>query len=98
MIEKIETNIAIVKDDNSVVVDQIVETSETSEIVKEIINAINNAPQDVAKFVATQYQRDRVCEYPAISDQLDALWKGGDDATEMLAKVQAVKAKYPKPE
>lgn len=45
-----------------------------------------------------QYQRDRAPEYPPIGDQLDALWKGGEDATEMLAKVQAVKAKYPKPE
>jgi hypothetical protein len=42
------------------------------------------------------YKFSRVREYPAIGDQLDALWKGGDDAAEMLAKVQAVKAKYPK--
>ena len=47
---------------------------------------------------ATQYQRDRAAEYPSIGDQLDALWKGGDAATAMLAQVQAVKAKYPKPE
>jgi hypothetical protein len=46
----------------------------------------------------TQYQRDRAAEYPPIGDQLDALWKGGDAATAMLAQVQAVKAKYPKPE
>ena len=44
----------------------------------------------------TQYQRDRRKEYPPLGDQLDALWKGGDAATEMLAKVQAVKTKYPK--
>ena len=44
----------------------------------------------------TQYQRDRAAEYPAIGDQLDALWKGGDAATAMLAQVQAVKNKYPK--
>jgi hypothetical protein len=42
------------------------------------------------------YKFKRIAEYPAISDQLDALWKGGDAAAEMLAKVQAVKAKYPK--
>jgi hypothetical protein len=42
------------------------------------------------------YQAKRAAEYPAITDQLDALWKGGDAAAEMLAKVQAVKAKYPK--
>jgi len=42
------------------------------------------------------YKFARAREYPAIGDQLDALWKGGDAAAEMLAKVQAVKAKYPK--
>lgn len=46
--------------------------------------------------MSTQYRRDRLKEYPSIGDQLDALWKGGDAAAEMLAKVQAVKAKYPK--
>jgi hypothetical protein len=46
----------------------------------------------------TKYQRDRAAEYPPIGDQLDALWKGGDAATAMLAQVQAVKAKYPKSE
>jgi hypothetical protein len=51
-----------------------------------------------AEYDYTEYQRLRYPEYPPIGDQLDALWKGGDDATEMLAKVQAVKAKYPKPE
>lgn len=42
------------------------------------------------------YKYKRAAEYPPIGDQLDALWKGGDAAAEMLAKVQAVKAKYPK--
>jgi hypothetical protein len=42
------------------------------------------------------YKQLRVKEYPPIGDQLDALWKGGDAATEMLAKVQAIKTKYPK--
>ena len=46
----------------------------------------------------TAYRRQRVTEYPSIGDQLDALWKGGDAAAEMLATVMAVKAKYPKPE
>ena len=42
------------------------------------------------------YKYKRAAEYPPIGDQLDALWKGGDAAAEMLAIVQAVKAKYPK--
>jgi hypothetical protein len=45
---------------------------------------------------ANSYKAKRAAEYPTIGDQLDALWKGGDAAAEMLAKVQAVKAKYPK--
>ena len=46
---------------------------------------------------AHTYIAKRQAEYPFIGDQLDALWKGGDAAAEMLAKVQAVKTKYPKP-
>ena len=42
------------------------------------------------------YKAKRAAEYPPIGDQLDALWKGGEAAAEMLAMVQAVKAKYPK--
>ena len=47
-----------------------------------------------AAHAATQYRRDRV--YPPIGDQLDALWKGGAAAEEMLAQIHAVKARYPK--
>jgi hypothetical protein len=43
------------------------------------------------------YQSQRAAEYPPVGDQLDALWKGGDAAAQMLAQVQAVKTKYPKP-
>lgn len=49
-----------------------------------------------AKYEAMAYKEKRAKEYPSIADQLDALWKGGDAAAEMLAKVQAVKNKYPK--
>lgn len=49
-----------------------------------------------AEYDAKEYQRKRAPEYPPIGDQLDALWKGGDAAAQMLAKVQAVKDKYPK--
>ena len=50
-----------------------------------------NAWKDPNAYIA---KRQR--EYPAIGDQLDALWKGGEAAAEMLAKVQAVKTKFPK--
>ena len=52
----------------------------------------------MAEQAKTAYAKSRAAEYPPIGDQLDALWKGGDAATAMLAQVQAVKAKYPKPE
>jgi hypothetical protein len=45
---------------------------------------------------AHAYIAKRQAEYPSIGDQLDALWKGGDAAAEMLVKVQAVKTKFPK--
>ena len=52
----------------------------------------------LAAEAAVAYRAQRAAEYPTIGDQLDAMWKGGDAAAEMLAQVQAVKSKYPKPE
>jgi len=49
-----------------------------------------------AEAQANAYKTLRAKEYPPIGDQLDALWKGGEAAAEMLAKVQAVKSKFPK--
>lgn len=57
----------------------------------EIDLAAVNTWQDPDAYIAK-----RVAEYPPIGDQLDALWKGGAEAEAMLAKVQAVKQKYPK--
>ena len=55
-----------------------------------------------AELDATQYQRDRKPEYPALADLADALyWSNQGDNTkldEYYAKVGAVKAKHPKPE
>lgn len=48
------------------------------------------------QYEADSYKRNRQAEYPPIGDQLDALWKGGAEAEAMLAKVQAVKQKFPK--
>lgn len=50
------------------------------------------------EYSTKEYQRQRLKEYPAITDQLDAIWKGGDAYEEMLARVMEVKEKYPKPE
>jgi hypothetical protein len=47
--------------------------------------------------VAGLYADRRRYEYPDISDQLDAFWKGGDAAEAMRQRILAVKAKFPKP-
>lgn len=63
------------------------------------INLINQEVERLNNYESSiEYKKQRAREYPSIGDQLDALWKGGETAAEMLAKVQAVKAKYPKPE
>ena len=51
-----------------------------------------------AALAKTQYQRQRAAEYPAIGDQLDALFHVGVFPADMAATLQAVKTKYPKPE
>lgn len=35
-------------------------------------------------------------EYPPMADQLDAIWKGGQDMEAMRSRIDSVKAKYPK--
>jgi hypothetical protein len=42
------------------------------------------------------YYAKRRAEYPSLADQLDAMWKGGEAATAMTARIAEVKAKYPK--
>jgi hypothetical protein len=49
-----------------------------------------------AEHDAKQYARSRVTEYPAIGDQLDALYHAGVFPDDMAAQIQAVKDKYPK--
>jgi len=42
------------------------------------------------------YKASRAAEYPAIGDQLDALFHAGVFPSDMAAAIQAVKDKYPK--
>jgi len=46
-------------------------------------------------YEATEYQRDRQPEYPAIEDQLDDIYHNGIDGWK--ATIKKVKDKYPKP-
>ena len=50
-----------------------------------------------AKFEASQYQRDRLAEYPSIQELVVALYDEEDKAS-IIERRNAVKAKYPKPE
>jgi hypothetical protein len=43
------------------------------------------------------YAQKRRKEYPSIEDQLDAIFKGGADFDEMKQRIEAIKAKHPKP-
>ena len=46
---------------------------------------------------AYQYGRDRIKKYPAIGDQLDALYKAGVFPADMEAEIKKVKDDNPKP-
>ena len=64
------------------------------------INGIETIAIDKSEIVRADnpdYYASRRAEYPALADQLDAMWKGADAMTAMAAKIAAVKAKYPKP-
>jgi len=50
------------------------------------------------EYDSKNYQKLRVAEYPSIGDQLDALFHAGVFPTEMSAKIQTIKDKYPKSE
>lgn len=43
------------------------------------------------------YYAKRRAEYPSLAEQLGAMWKGGEAAAAMAAKIEEIKAKYPKP-
>jgi hypothetical protein len=62
----------------------------------EELSEVEQAQSNGREFAKTQYKRDRSAEYPAIGDQLDALFKAGVFPADMAATIQAVKDKYPK--
>ena len=46
---------------------------------------------------AVAYRELRAKAYPPVGDQLDALWKGGQEQAAMKAVIDKVKSDYPKP-
>lgn len=59
------------------------------------------AEAEIAKLEAAEakvaYRELRRVAYPPVGDQLDALWKGGQEMAEIKAAIDKVKADYPKP-
>lgn len=75
-------------------------TPKTREITDPITGQKTTVPIDKSEVVRPEipdYYAKRRAEYPSLGDQLDAQWKGGEAAATMYDRVQAVKAKYPKP-
>jgi len=60
------------------------------------INEAKFAPMRERFMQTLSYAEKRALEYPPIGEQLGAFWKGGAEAEAMKAKIDAVKAKYPK--
>lgn len=98
MKESIINHIYVVGSDQPTV--SVEETAETSVVVKEMIDNLNNYDQFAREFAATEYQRQRVEEYPRLEDFADAYyWAQQGNNTKMdeyLAKITEVKNKYPK--
>lgn len=77
--------------------DNLLIEAEARDAAAEPLNVLT--PQDIAAYEATQYQRNRVAEYPPFADYLDGVVKGDQAQIDAyIAACQAVKAKYPKPE
>ena len=75
--------------------DTIVWTNPEQSVSKEVLDAKVAEMQSAED--ATQYQRDRLQEYPSIQELVVALYDESDKAS-IIEKRNAVKAKYPKPE
>lgn len=46
----------------------------------------------------SDYSKRRRKEYPPIEEQLDAIFKGGQDFAQMQQRIAEIKRKYPKPQ
>ena len=44
-----------------------------------------------------EYRIKRRAAYPPIGDQLDAMWKGGEESAAMFDAIMAIKTQFPKP-
>mgnify|MGYP003646287212 CR=1 FL=1 len=72
---------------------QWVDATESCEAGGSYLKGVFTAPISLPE---PTYAVKRIREYPAIGDQLDALFHAGVFPAEMAAAIQAIKDKYPK--
>ena len=75
-------------------IDRITWTDGTTAISKSDIQTKMNELQ--AEYDAEEWKRNRQAEYPTHDDCIHALLDGGDTLTNLQAKRQTIKDKYPK--
>ena len=75
-------------------IDRITWTDGTTAISKSDIQTKMNELQ--AEYDAEEWKRNRQAEYPSHDDCIHALLDGGDTLTNLQAKRQTIKDKYPK--
>ena len=75
--------------------DAVVDWLDNTPVSNEDIEAERTRLQAI--YDAEQWKRNRQAEYPRHNDCIHALLDGGDTLTELQAKRQATKLKFPKP-
>ena len=72
-------------------------TRETTDPMTGETTTVDIEKSEIVRPDIPDYYAKRRTEYPSLGDQLDAFWKGGVEEANMFDRIQAVKAKYPKP-
>ena len=74
-------------------------TREITDVISGDVITVDIDKSEIVRPSVPDYYALRRGEYPAIGDQLDAIWKGADspEFAVILQKIQEVKQKYPKP-
>ena len=72
-------------------------TRETTDPMTGETTTVDIEKSEIVRPDIPDYYAKRRAEYPSLGDQLDAFWKGGVEEANMFDRIQAVKAKYPKP-
>jgi len=91
-----ETTNTILRIEDGAYIPMHTDNTDYQEYLKWIEEGNTPLPAEVIEIQAEQWKRDRLTEYPKHNDCIHALLDGGDTLTELQAKRQEVKNKYPK--